>query len=284
MGVFKRKRSDGTIAWYIDFYVNKKRHRQLGGTTRTQAVRALEKVRSEILSGRFELVTKVNDPAIEGFAETYLERRKHLRSRVRDELSVRTLLKHFNGKQLSAITASDIEDYISMRRTEGVSNGTINRELSCLKRMYTLAIKWDDAKKNPVVDVDFLEEPPGRSRYLSEEDARHLIECCAPHLKPIVITALNTGMRLSELLNLTWDRVHIEHVIDPYIELVETKNNKRRYVPLNEDMVELLGSLRTQNNGSEHVFLSIQGNPLKVCEKALSNSAKKSGDTRFPLA
>jgi integrase len=281
MGVFKRKRSDGTIAWYIDFYVNKKRYRELGGTTRTQAVRALEKVRSDILSGKFEFVTKVNDPQIDEFAKTYLGRRQHLRSRERDAASVKRILKHFSGKLLSAIGPQDIEDYISNRRQDGVSNGTINRELSCLKRMYALAVKWGDAKNNPAAEVDSLEEPPGRTRYLTEEEARRLIKCCSDHFKPIVITALNTGMRLGELLSLTWDRVHIDHAIDPYAELVETKNNKRRFVPLNDDMVGLLNALRAQNSGCEHVFLSVHGKPSQICKKTIRDSPETIWHTKL---
>jgi site-specific recombinase XerD len=87
-----------------------------------------------------------------------------------------------------SIMPSDIEDYIGERRKEGVANATINRELACLKKMYNLAIKWGDAKRNPVIDVEFLEEPPGRTRFLSEEEAQRLIKCSSDHLKPIMMT------------------------------------------------------------------------------------------------
>ena len=63
-----------------------------------------------------------------------------------------------------SITPANIEDYIGSRLKGGLANGTINRELTCLKRMYSLAIKWGDATINPVKEVDFLEEPPGRTR------------------------------------------------------------------------------------------------------------------------
>ena len=84
-----------------------------------------------------------------------------------------------------------VEDYIGNRLKEGVSNATINRELACLKKMYNLAIKWGEAKRNPVIDVEFLKEPPGRTRFLSEEEAQRLIDCSSSHIKPIVMTALN---------------------------------------------------------------------------------------------
>lgn len=38
--------------------------------------------------------------------------------------------------------------------------------------------------------------------------------------------ALSAGMRLSEILMLTWDRVHIDAVISPFIELTQTKSTR----------------------------------------------------------
>jgi len=199
MGVYQKKRTDGTKAWYYDF-MHKVRYRGVGGTTKTQAVRTLDKMRGKVFSGNFEIKSKVSNPKFEVFAETYLQRRQYLRSSERDGHSVKNLLKFFRGKVLLAIHASNIEDYIAQRRTDGVSNATINRELAALKRMYTLAIKWGDANKNPGKEIEFLEEPPGRSRFLSREEAQWLIECSTEHLKPVVIIARNTGMRLGEII------------------------------------------------------------------------------------
>lgn len=140
---------------------------------------------------------------IEKYAETYLIRRSRMRSHKRDALSVRTLLTFFKGKSLASITAANIEDYIIKRQSDGVANGTINRELACLKRMYTLAIRWGEAPYNSVKEVDFLEEPSGRTRYLSQEEAQRLLRESNVYLRPIVFTALNTGMHVSEILELT---------------------------------------------------------------------------------
>ncbi|OVE79605.1 hypothetical protein BVY01_02025, partial [bacterium I07] len=179
-----------------------------------------------------------------------------------------------------AIRAQDIEDYIAHRRNQGVSNATVNRELACLKRMYNLAIKWGEVKRNPVHDVDFLEEPPGRTRFLSEQECRRLIECSPDHMKPIILTALCTGMRLGEILSLQWEQVRIDDVVDPHIEVIHTKNNKKRFIPLNDDMVDLLSSFV---NDSRYVFLGTKGKPLKSVRKPFSNALKKASipDFRF---
>lgn len=191
------------------------------------------------------------------------------------------ILKFFKGEFLLSITPSDIEDYIGERRKECVSNATINRELACLKKMYNLAIKWGEAKKNPVNDVEFLEEPPGRTRFLSEEEALRLINCSSDHLKPIVITALNTGMRLGEILSLRWNQVYFKNVIEPYLEIAKTKNNKKRFIPLNDDMVDLFKSL--EDNGSPYVFLGTHGDRLTTVRKPFVKSLKQAGikDFRF---
>jgi len=183
------------------------------------------------------------------------------------------------------ISPAKIEDYIGSRIEDGVANGTINRELTCLKRMFSLAIKWEDASNNPVKDVDFLKEPPGRTRFLSEDEARRLINVSSKHLQPIVITALNTGMRRNEILSLRWNQVNIDNVMEPSIELIETKFQKKRFIPLNDTMVELLRNLRDENSKSsepsEFVFLSKYGKRLLSVKKPFQYAKDKAGITDF---
>ena len=281
MSVYKKKRKDGTSAWFFDFTYKGRRYRELGGATRTQALRIQERVRNQVISGEYKLDVQGNNTKIENFAETYLKRRQHLWSSKRDNLSVRTLLSYFKGKTLNTITSADVEDYLARRLKDGVANGTINRELSCLKRMFNLAIKWKEAKGNPVNDVDFLKEPPGRTRFLYEEEAQTLIEAASPHLKPIIITALNTGMRRGEILSLMWNQVFIDEAIDPYLEIRKAKNNKRRIIPLNNDMIELLQSIGKGDD--EFVFHGKYGKPLKGIKEPWQNALKKTGilDFRF---
>ncbi len=68
-------------------------------------------------------------------------------------------------------------------------------------------------------------------------EAQALVRVCDEHLGSIVITALHTGMRRGEILNLKWDNVDIVH---GFISLTETKNGERREVPINGTVRESL--------------------------------------------
>ncbi len=281
MSVYPKKRKDGTTAWYYYFCYKGKRYRAVGGATRTQALRAADKARMQVLNDHYGLEHEIAEVSLERFSETFLERRQHLKSIRRDGTSIRNVLRFFVNRMLGSIDPSDIEDYIVHRKGQGVANGTINRELTCLKRMYTLAIRWKQAKRNPVLDVDFLKEPPGRTRFLSAEEARLLLKCCSAALYPIVFTALSTGMRLQEILTLQWKLVHIDTVVNPFIELNQTKNNKKRAIPLSDEMVALLQELCGRH--AEFVFVGERGRPLQSVRKPFETALKRSGilDFRF---
>ena len=69
-------------------------------------------------------------------------------------------------------------------------------------------------------------------------------------LRPIVITALNTGMRKSEILHLTWDRVDLKNRI---ILLDKTKNGDRREIPINQTLYDALSGI-TWHIKCDYVF------------------------------
>lgn len=130
-----------------------------------------------------------------------------------------------------------------------------------------------------VRDIEFLPENNRRLRYLSSEECQALVEACAPHLKPIVITALNTGMRLGEILGLKLEQVDLKH---GFILLHRTKNNERREIPINPT---LRGTLEAIPHGpeSEYVFTDRNGRPYKSVNNSFPSACKRVGiqDFRF---
>ncbi len=118
-----------------------------------------------------------------------------------------------------------------------------------------------------------------RLRFLTVEQCQKLIECCQPHLKPIVITALHTGMRRGEILGLKREQVDLEH---GFILLEITKNGERREIPINTTLEYLFKDI-LENAKSEYVFTDKDGNPYKEVKHSFSTALKKAGirDFRF---
>ena len=98
-----------------------------------------------------------------------------------------------------------IEQYQTERLNKGNKPATVNRLLATLSHMFTKAIDWDmvgEETLKRIRKVKLLPENNRRLRYLSKEECQELISNCESNLKPIVIIALNTGMRKGEILNL----------------------------------------------------------------------------------
>ena len=93
---------------------------------------------------------------------------------------------------------------------------------------------------------------PSLAAHLSQEEIQALVECAEPHLKPILITALNTGMRKTEILTLTWDNIDLKN---GFILLNITKNDERREIPINQTLRETLSGL-TRRLDISHLFFN----------------------------
>jgi integrase len=114
------------------------------------------------------------------------------------------------------------------------SPATVNRYIAALSHAFTIAMNdWAWIEDSPMRKVSKPKEPRGRVRFLSDAERKRLLAVCgessSPFLYPVVVLALSTGMRLSEILNLTWEDVDIKK---QYLILHETKNGERRRVSL----------------------------------------------------
>jgi integrase len=95
-----------------------------------------------------------------------------------------------------------------------VSPATVNRELAGLKRLFNMAEQRGLYRgRNPVKGVRFLDENNLRLRMLSEGEEAALLSCRSPYLQDLVTFAINTGLRLGDILNLKWEEVDLEEGI-----------------------------------------------------------------------
>lgn len=184
------------------------------------------------------------------------------------KFNVVNLLRHFVDIPLSRITPEQIEQYKDKRLAK-VSPATVNRDLSTLKHALNLAVRWGYLESSPATSVVKLKEPKGRLRYLTREEADALIGECSNELRPIVITALHTGMRLGEILSLEWEDVDLKR---SQIKIFDTKNNDFRVVPMNETLYNTLLKLNPKRG---RVFLSRLGAPYKHVRKNFKRALRR---------
>jgi len=137
------------------------------------------------------------------------------------------------------------------------------------------AVEWGKLKSNQAKDVKLLKVQNARLRFLAGEEIQKLIDACAPHLKPIVIVALNTGMRRGEIFNLRWDQVNFQAGV---IHIEKSKNGHRREIPMNDYLVK---TLKGVTRSGEYVFAAKDGRPYDNTKRSFKTALKKAGITNF---
>lgn len=143
------------------------------------------------------------------------------------------LLSVFGGIPLRRISTALVDQFQSDLISKKYEVASNNKVLNVLKAMFAKAVEWELVEEEALKRVRKVKPLKGenkRLRYLSKEECRALISSCESHLKPIITTALNTGMRRGEILGLKWDNVDLKH---GFILLDMTKNGERREIPIN---------------------------------------------------
>ncbi len=134
-------------------------------------------------------------------------------------------------------------------RLQAVSGSTVNRELNLLSHVFRMAMtEWGiPLPFNPISRVRRpRSNPPRNRRAEGDEESRLLAACKAArnrYLLPVVVLAIETGMRRSEIVGLQWQHVDLkQHVA----WLPDTKNGEGRAVPLSTracDTLRAVGAL-----------------------------------------
>lgn len=159
----------------------------------------------------------------------FIENRKiaGLRSHTEVKRIVEILKTHFGSKRLRSITHGDIVHFKTHRLDTKVkfkiapsrqrAVATVNRELTVLRRMLSIALREGWILRHPFSGSDTIvssSDETRRIRVLSAKEEGLLLDACDENrskLRPIVICALDTGMRRGEILSLRWSDVDLKN-------------------------------------------------------------------------
>ena len=272
----------GNVYWF-DFQINGTRYRKsTGKTKRRDAENVFHAEREKAKAGESSGVQEVKTYKLVDLAEEYLKWAERQRSYKDKKRCIRQLIEVFGNHEVRDLNTREIEQWQS-RRLKYNKPSTVNRLLATLKHMVNKGTQWgmaSDSVLKQVRNVKLLPENNRRLRFLSIEECQRLIECCHKDLHPIVVVALNTGMRRGEIFNLTWTQIDLRH---GFILLDTSKNGERREIPINTTLEYLFKEMQQRSVKSEYVFAGKTGKPLTDIKKGFHTALRRAGihDFRF---
>ena len=191
------------------------------------------------------------------------------------------LAPYFGDRDLRTLTRDDIRAFAVNRFEDKKSAATITNALSVLRRVYSLHIEAGLLEKNPATGCGDMVTRISR-RYnntgVREVDAWTRDEVSVllaaakehePHVYPVLLAAIATGMRRGELLALRWEHIQQDtiRVRDSLVkgQIKTPKSDRARSIPIYPEMRELLQSLRRNRRRRQglrepdYVFTSPEG-------------------------
>lgn len=217
----------------------------------------------EILGGKLYRLSKkkaglFKDKKFGEFVKEYLEYSKANKSKSAFDIDQRVLYKFtalFKIRNLSEVTAPKLEKYKTYRLNQKASRSTINRELTTLKHALNKGREWK-----------YLEESPGRFvrkfpyekmstkiRSLSNREIAKILKTLESQtekprlmrlvIKRIILVAINTGMRLTEILNAKWEDLNLKKKLI-YTRTIKGGSLRVRGIPLNNTIFNIIRKIQ----------------------------------------
>jgi integrase len=268
MAVYRR----GQI-WYADYYADGKRVQESTGTAnKREAEKYLALRVSEVRRGVFVKPTNTTLPEL---GERYIEYAKlHKRSWKRDVQMLGNLLAFFGESKLRDITPLRVEQY-QRERVNAVCPATSNREMALLKHMFNVAERWGEHQgTNPVRLVRFLPEDNLRFETLSEEQERRLLLASPPYLREMIVFAINTGLRTSDIFNLQWTEVDTDQ---KRLKKIVKKSERPLSLPLNDAACGIIEARLAAQHGPYVFYNPMTGDRFKDVKGAMAAAVRRAG-------
>ena len=230
-------RNPGRAVWMMKYFQHGRRIRKTTGTEdKTEALAALHAattdagrgVPTEAKVGKITFDAAAAD-LLTDYANNNYDSEPDADGRIRNHLT-----PFFGGRKLTTITTPLVNTYIQQRRKAKAKNGTINRELALLKRMFTLAQRAGLIVARPYISK--LDEHNVRKGFFEEDAFANVCRRLTPEIAAVATMAYLTGWRIaSEILPLEWRQVEFASgtvTLDPDT----TKNDEPRVFPVTDDL------------------------------------------------
>lgn len=280
-----RKRGN---VWWVRYYRNGRRHEESSGSDKKGAAERLLKLREGDVARGVPITPQVGrlrfDEAVKDVITDYRINGKRSLEQVEGRVRLH-LEPFFGGRRMAAITTPDARTFIAQRQAAGASNAEINRELTILKRAFSLAIQAGKLLARP--HIQMLREDNVRQGFFELQEFEDVRSSLPPELRGVMTFAYFTGWRVrSEVMNLEWrqvDRKAGTVRLDPGT----TKNSEGRLFPYGDLLPELRDVIEAQWTETKRVeqqrgivcpyVFHRQGEPIKDYRGAWQTACKAAG-------
>lgn len=186
---------------------------------------------------------------------------------------LKLLLPYFGDTPIGRITKNLVRQYRQARhRQRKLTETTINRDLECLRHIMFWAVDEGLLTINPLSRMRFERERRKRRPVMSLAEEELLLEAASPHLRKIVICALDTGMRRGEILNQRWEDVDFAREL-LFVTHSKTPEGEAREIPLSRRLFNLLWEQR-ENEG---LIFTFKDKPLHRIKTAWKGALRRAG-------
>ncbi|CAH0535368.1 Tyrosine recombinase XerC [Vibrio stylophorae] len=207
---------------------------------------------------------------------------------------------HLLKRPLEEITAWDIQQWVTERRKLGRAPATISYTFNRLKAAFNRAVEWGFIDGHNLNHVKIVQVDNTRIRYLTKNEESALLDVIQARdarlrkehkgdvsdlayidfFEPLIIMAMQTGMRKNEMLTLRWADISFE---ERYLTIhsENAKSKKKRVIPLNDTVFQMLLDWRAQNPESDLVFVMNDGRPVKFFQYPWASSLQEAGIENF---
>lgn len=271
--------------WYYQFMVkgNRKHGLCFGCNTETEAKEFEARIYTELCDRLRGVQADLGVYILKDIYDMFLAYSKtNKKDYHQDEIRVDIIKQYLKeDMKVSEVTPSVIENFkLKVKTDRGISNATVNRYLIVLSKAFNLFIINKKLNiQNPLHYVQKFKENNHIIRYLREDEEKKLFKELDSHLKPIVVCALTTGLRLSNILNLRWETIDIKK---NFLEVLmqENKGHKKIQLPLSPKFKKELEKIGIKKSG--YVFINPKtGKPYTTIKTGFNRACQRAGIENF---
>lgn len=155
-----------------------------------------------------------------------------------DNYRIDRFLKDENLVKVSQINETRLKAHLDKRIEDGISHRTANHTIRIVKTFLNWGLKTGIITRNPIVYMEKYKVNDIEQRSLTEEECKIVLNIAKnSRIHLLVVTALYTGMRFSELDRLQWEDIDFKNKI---ISVRLSKSEKFRKVPLHPKLEDIL--------------------------------------------